>query len=170
MIILVRLQSVRKSRLFLPSPSTALPASWSADWGARAARPISSCPPTPCPHTQPPTPPPTHPPPPPPFLSWKAPVCRWPTTTSHVLTPHTTFLQTFPSLLLFSSPKRAVAPSLLNREAPLWREGEQKAISLHPLILCNWTYLCQLPNFRPNAFRMYLYIVHHLNSKEKFVD
>ena len=57
-IIIVRLQSVRKSRLFLPSASTALPASWSADWGARAARPISSCPPTPCPHTQPSPPPP----------------------------------------------------------------------------------------------------------------
>ena len=105
-IIIVRLQSVRKSRLFLPSASSALPASWSADWGARAARPISSCPPTPCPHTQSP------PPPPcilllllpilPPLLSCPGkPLCSWPTTTPHVLTPYTTFLQL--SLLSFSS-------------------------------------------------------------------
>ena len=94
-IIIVRLQSVRKSRLFLPSASSALPASWSADWGARAARPISSCPPPPCPHT----PPPTHPPP---LLSCPGkPMCSWPTTTPHVLTPYTTFLQL--SLLSFSS-------------------------------------------------------------------
>ena len=144
-IIIVRLQSVRKSRLFLPSPSTALPASWSADWGARAARPISSCPPTPCPHTQPPPPPSPSPPPPPltpPFLSWKAHVqlTHYNSTCPH--TPHY-FPSTFPSLLLFSSPKRAVAPSLLNRGAPLWGEGKQNAISLYPLILCNRTHLCQ---------------------------
>ena len=124
--IIFRLQSVRKSRLFLPSASTALPASWSADWGARAARPISSCPPPPCPHTQPPPPPPPSPLTPP-FLSWKAHVqlTHYNSTCPH--TPHY-FPSTFPSLLLFSSPKRAVAPSK-QRGASVKRGGTKSYLS-----------------------------------------
>ena len=129
-IIIARLQSVRKSRLFLPSASTALPASWSADWGARAARPISSCPPTPCPHTQPSPPPPSSPSPPPPpltppFLSWKA--CAVDPLQLHMSSHPTLLSSNFPfsASLLFTQKSCSAFPS--KQRGASVRRGETKS-------------------------------------------